>query len=149
MRGVFFTIAKMCNLFFDLVLLHIELSVYWWVGSNITKFWLRGTNWFLASFFGKSGTCHDLIILTVSSKFVRISLILVFLFSFLQVWDACMWHSQRVLEYSLPYWHSLDITIFSQHCTRIALSIYGRRVYAAYVDINFRITDKNLHWILK
>ena len=139
MKGEFFFYhCNQWNLFFDLVLLHIELSV------------LR--NWFLAYSFGNYMICYDLRILIVSLIICK-NFTNPCTFVFVVLGVGCVHilrHLQRVLEYSLPCWHSLDIIVFSQHCTGtwIALSIYARRALHGICDINPRIMDIDQHWIL-
>lgn len=159
-KGDFYRCNR-CNLFVDLVLLHTERSVCWQVSSNNTKCCVRGTNWFLAYFFGKYGISHYMIILIVSLiifKNFTNPCIFVSVFAgagcvhILDIHKEC-WNT------ALLYWYSLDITIFSQHCTCFALSIFSQHLdrpvnlcsqnLHGICDINSRIMYVDLHWILK
>lgn len=134
-----------CNLFVDPVLLHTERSVCWQVSSNNTKCCVRGTNWFLAYFFGKYGISHYMIILIVSLiifKNFTNPCIFVSVFAgagcvhILDIHKEC-WNTAYFTDipWILQFSHNTVLASPCQfsHSTWIALSIYARRIYTAYV----------------
>ena len=158
-RGIF-TIAIDVIVFVDLVLLHTERSVCWQVSSNNTKCCVRGTNWFLAYFFGKYGISHYMIILIVSLiifKNFTNPCIFVSVFAgagcvhILDIHKEC-WNTAYLTDipWILQFSHNTTcfaLSIFSQHLDR-SVNLCSQSLHGI-CDINSRIMYVDLHWILK